>query len=634
MLDFALLLCHALPMFIRENRTKNRKTDAVYTCHKLVESYRSEAGPRQRVVMDLGSLSLPKSEWRKLAAVLEARLAGQVSLFEAEPLIALAAEQAMQHFDFRHLRVQDLETRKADKTWIPVDLQSVETMESRSLGPELVGHTLWQRLKMPEFLTSLGWSRKEMALAEAVVVGRLVAPSSDLATWSWLRERTALVELLEEEVGQVGKDAVYEVADKLLQYKSALEGALRSQENLLFGQTATLFLYDLTNLYMEGSAAGNTLAKRGHSKEKRTDCPLITLALLVDEFGFPLMSEIYAGNQSEPETLEDIVKRLEQQHRTLLDQGTMTFVMDRGIATRENVTLLQEKGYPYIVVERRPVHKAYEREFAQARETFERIDHRERKEEAVYTRKVMMTDDVAHVLCLSEGRAQKERAMDRLKEGRFLEDVGRLQTAVRKGNIVLVPKVEQRVGRLKEKYPSIARYYDVEVVVDASGRRAADVVVTKRPSREERSRLTGCYVMEAYGPHATLSSAAIWQLYMTLHRVEDAFRALKTDLGIRPVYHQTAERTKAHLFISVLAYHLLAVVERQLREHEDTRRWQTICKELGTHQRSTVVVTDDQDRVHHIRVSGKPEAVHRDIYKKLNIADLLGRSHRIVERRL
>lgn len=370
MFDFVRCLCHAHPMFIRENRTRNQKTSAVYTNYRLVESYRAEAGPRQRVVMDLGSLTLPKSEWRKLAAALEARLAGQTSLFEMEPHIAVATEQAMRNFDFRSLRKQDLDTRETDKTWTSVNLQSVETMESRSLGPELVGHTMWQRLQMPEFLTSLGWSRKDRALAEAVVVGRLVAPSSDLAAWSWLRERTALVELLEEDIGRVGKDAVYEIADKLLQHKSHLEAALRSQENLLFGQTARLFLYDLTNVYMEGSAAGNALAKRGHSKEKRTDCPLITLALLVDEFGFPLMSEIYAGNQSEPETLDDIVKRLEQQHRTLLDQGTMTFVMDRGIATSENVKLLRGKGYPYIVVERRPVQKEYEQEFEQARETF------------------------------------------------------------------------------------------------------------------------------------------------------------------------------------------------------------------------------------------------------------------------
>ena len=145
--------------------------------HKLVESFRADAGPRQRVVMDLGALSLPKPQCRKLAAALEARLAGQVSLFETDPPIAIAAEQAMQNFDFRKLRKEELRVRGADKTWTAVELQSVQTMESRSLGPELVAHTRWQRLQIPEFLTSLGWSRKERSLAEAVVVGRLVAPA-------------------------------------------------------------------------------------------------------------------------------------------------------------------------------------------------------------------------------------------------------------------------------------------------------------------------------------------------------------------------------------------------------------------------------------------------------------------------
>jgi hypothetical protein len=142
-------------MFIRENRTKNRNTAVVYMSHKLVESYQAEAGSRQRVVLDLDSLPLPKSEWRKLAAALEARLAGQVSLFEEEPHIALAAEQAMQNFDFRSLCKQDFDARGTDKAWTPVDLQSVETIESRSLGPELVGYTLWQRLKMPAFRAAL-----------------------------------------------------------------------------------------------------------------------------------------------------------------------------------------------------------------------------------------------------------------------------------------------------------------------------------------------------------------------------------------------------------------------------------------------------------------------------------------------
>ena len=620
-------------MFIRESRTTNRKNGVSYASYKLVEAYRSEQGPRQRVVLTLPELTLPKSEWRKLAIALEARIAGQLSLFEQEPHIAAAAEQAMLHFDFHRLRQKDLQDRAAGREWTSVDLQSVEATEFRSLGPELVGHTVWERLGMPAFLASVGFTREQQALAEAVVVGRLVAPSSDLATWSWLRDRTALSELVEADIAHVGKDAVYEIADKLLAHKPSMESALRAQEMILFPQIARVFLYDLTNLYMEGAAEANTLAKYGRSKEKRSDCPLITLALLVDEYGFPLFSHVYGGNQSEPETLKDVLNRLEEENSDLM-QGTVTFVMDRGIATRDNITLLQSKGYAYLLVERSPLHKAYEQEFAAGRETFERIDDRETDADAVYAKKLRTADGGAHVLCLSEGRAQKERSMDRLAEQRFLEDLERLRQSVTKGTIVMPEKVGQRLGRIQERRASIAQYYDVEIECNETQKRATDLRWTKKATREQRSVLTGCYVIEASHVHADLSAKEIWGLYMTLRRVEDAFRSLKTDLGIRPVYHQTAKRTEAHLWISVLAYHLLAVIERQLREASDTRRWSSIRGALSTHQRMTVLVTDEKDRVHHIRISGRPEAVHREIYRKLRMTDPLRREHRMVDRRL
>ena len=620
-------------MFIRESRTTHRKNGVSYASYKLVEAYRSEQGPRQRVVLTLPELTLPKSEWRKLAIALEARIAGQLSLFEQEPHIAAAAEQAMLHFDFHRLRQKDLQDRAAGREWTSVDLQSVEATEFRSLGPELVGHTVWERLGMPAFLASVGFTREQQALAEAVVVGRLVAPSSDLATWSWLRDRTALSELVEADIAHVGKDAVYEIADKLLAHKPSMESALRAQEMILFPQIARVFLYDLTNLYMEGAAEANTLAKYGRSKEKRSDCPLITLALLVDEYGFPLFSHVYGGNQSEPETLKDVLNRLEEENSDLM-QGTVTFVMDRGIATRDNITLLQGKGYAYLLVERSPLHKAYEQEFAAGRETFERIDDRETDTDAVYAKKLRTADGGAHVLCLSEGRAQKERSMDRLAEQRFLEDLERLRQSVTKGTIVMPEKVGQRLGRIQERRASIAQYYDVEIECNETQKRVTDLRWTKKATREQRSVLTGCYVIEASHVHADLSAKEIWGLYMTLRRVEDAFRSLKTDLGIRPVYHQTAKRTEAHLWISVLAYHLLAVIERQLREASDTRRWSSIRGALSTHQRMTVLVTDEKDRVHHIRISGRPEAVHREIYRKLRMTDPLRREHRMVDRRL
>ncbi len=619
-------------MFIRESHTTNKKTGVSYASYKLVESYRTDHGPRQRVLLTLPDLSLPKSDWRKLAMAIEARIGGQISLFEEDPLIALAAEQAMLHFDFHQLRERELAHRSSMQEWTTVDLKGIEATDFRSYGPELVAHTTWERLGFPEVLSSLGLTKEQQALAEAVVVGRLVAPSSDLATWVWLRQRTALPELVMDRLSQVGKDAVYEMADLLLAHQSALESALHERESTLFPQVAHVFLYDLTNVYLEGSALGNDLAKFGRSKEKRSDCRLVTLALLVDEYGFPLYSQVYGGNQSEPETLKDVLQRLEEARPDLM-HAHMTFVMDRGIATHDNIELLKEKGYAYLLIERKPLQKSYEQELETARETFERIDHRMKDSDAVYVKKVSTADGESHVLCLSEGRARKENAMDGQAEQRFLEELERLQRSVTKGTIVKPEKVGQRLGRIQERRSRIAQHYDVTMQPSETQQRVVDITWTKKESREQRDHLTGCYVIEASSIHAQRSAKEIWGLYMTLERVEKAFRSLKTDLGVRPVYHQTASRTEAHLWISVIAYHLLAVIERQLREAGDTRQWSTIREILSTHQRTTVILTDDQNRAHHVRISGQPEKEHREIYKKLRITDPLGRKHRVAERR-
>lgn len=460
-----------------------------------------------------------------------------------------------------------------------------------------------------------------------------MTPTSDLATWNWLRNQTALLELLPVNLFEVGKDAVYEIADKLLIHKSQLESTLRKRETELFPGETTLFLYDLTNTYFEGNCTDNDLAKRGESKEKRSDCPLVTMALVVDERGFPLYSQIYGGNQSEPKTLSDIVKRLyEQNEPDLFGHIRPTIVMDRGIATKDNIKLLKEKKYPYIVVERRAVEKDYVAEFTNAKSSFRRVDQQAgadlsqevRVSEAVYAKK-MPWEDGCRVLCISEGREKKEIAMDALKEERFLQDLTALQTTVAKGNVKLLEKVGERVGRLKERYPSIARHHEIELELDAEQKKVTAVTWTKKPTRSERSTLTGCYVIET--SHKELLAEEVWRLYTTLTQVEYAFRSLKTDLGVRPVHHQLAERTRGHLFISVLAYHLLICIEHQLRENNDHRRWSTIRKQLSTHQRNTVIVTDEHDQIHHIRVSGKPESIHQEIYGLLDVTDPLKKKH-------
>lgn len=626
-------------MFIRGTTTKNKKTNKNYIKHALVESFRTENGPRQRVIMQLGTLSLPKSQWRKLAAALEGRLAGQTTLFEEEPAIANAVDDAMARFDFSQKKTQSTSERHEKADYVSVDLQSVTTSESRSLGPELVGHSMWERLNLPSLLKGCGFSKTELALAETVVLGRLISPSSDLASWRWLRERTALVEMLPANLSKVGKDAVYEIADRLLAHKDTIEKGLRDQETTLFPRQNQVFLFDLTNTYFEGSANKNDLAKRGKSKEKRSDCALVTLALVVDDHGFPVSSHIYGGNQSEPETLQDILHTLNPEgDPTLFKTNQPMIVMDRGIATKDNMALLKAQNYPYIVIERRAVEKEYTEEFTKARESFERITGKETDSsfgpqgtEAVYVKK-MPIDKGTRVLCLSEGRERKEMAMDQLKEERFLHDLTRVQASVQKGNIKVAEKVGERIGRLRERYPTIAGHYDMSLELDQDQRNATDVHWQKKETRNQRSVLTGCYVIET--SDEGLSAPEIWRLYTTLTTVEAAFRSLKTDLGVRPVHHQLAERTKGHLFISVLAYHLLMCTEYELRQKGDHRRWSTVKEQLSTHQRNTVILTDEEEQIHHIRVSSKPEKAHKDLYKLLDVTDPLARNHRIIGRRL
>jgi len=608
-------------MHITVTKTKNKKTGAIYENYKLVESVRTPKGPRNRIIMNLGNLNLSKDDRKKLAMVLEARIRGERSLFEEEKQIADQADHILAHFDFKRLQKVEQEQKELDeekRKAVPVFLEKTSVTESRTMGAEMVAHHMWQELEMNDILNSCGLTEYLKALAQAVVIACLIEPGSELQCREWIRKRTALIEMLDEDISQVGKNSIYSIADHLLAHKDVIENKLREREGNLFGGKSTLFLYDLTNTYFEGSCKGNQLGKRGKSKEKRTDCPLVTLALLVDQRGFPIFSQIYEGNQSECETLKTVLDRLETDSQGILSDFKPTLVMDRGIATADNIQLLKSQDYHFVVVERRDSKKEYQEVFEHARQEFEII--KDLPEQSVYIKKIDV-DKGARVLVFSESRKKKEDAMDRLKEERLIKDLSQLRQSIQKRNVVRVPKVSQRIGRVMERYPSVAKYYDINYVADEKGEEAIDITWERKPIREERSILTGCYVIET--THTELEAHEIWDIHHTLTQVEYAFRCLKTDLGMRPVPHQLADRTRGHLFISVLAYHLLIAIETRLRENDDTRKWSTIQKILSTHMRSTAILHGEGGQIHYIRVSGQAEPEYQEIYKKLGVKDYL-----------
>jgi len=594
--------------------------------------------------MQLGTLSLSRRHWASLATELERRIAGQVEFedlgLEPMPSVLKAADAAMANFDERHRRKAANANELEQAEFANVDLRTATSSLSRSIGPELVAHAMWEELGLPAILQKLGFDERARALAEAVVAGRLIHPGSDLATWEWIRNKSGIGELTKPVLSTVGKNRAYEISDKLLGCQKSLERHLREAEQRAFPCERHLFLFDLTNFHMEGQALGNSFAAHGKSKQKRYDCRLLSLALAVDSRGFPLFSKVYPGNVSEPATFREILEEagLLNIPQANFSFATPTIIMDRGIAIAANIALLQDNGIAYMTVERGPRNQAYLAEFTNAMTdpSFSVIGS-----EAGQTIRVKKVagelKDTSDVLCISSGKRIKEKAIANRWEERANEDVLALQRSICAGNIKQREKILRKVGRLDERYPGFKKRFTIELIPeDDKPERIADLTFTRKALVEQRPEddnpLHGTYVIGT--THNDLDAEQIWRMYMMLTRVEGAFRSLKSDLGTRPIHHQGKERSEAHLFVAVLAYHLLVNIEHRLREAGDNRQWRTVRDLLLAHRRDTLIFTDDQKRIHHIRQTGAPEPAHLEIYRKLAARHRMARVHEIVARRL
>jgi len=612
-------------MYIRAVETKNRKTGKIYTAYKLVESYRSEKGPRQRIIMSLNIVEeLSKIDLKTLAFLLESKLSGQSTAYDNTNLAA-TADKILDNYKLTQEKKTNKKVVNENSNMVTVDINSINTNKSRSLGIEIVGDSFYRKLGFDSIFKDLKFTSRQKALSKGTILGRLINPGSESNTISWLKNKTSLIEMLDYDISDVGKNALYEISDLLLSNKKHIEGNLRKTEQNLFPDDKNIFLYDLTNTYFQGSCKNNEFAHRGKSKEKQSTLPLVTLALVVDGLGFPVFSQIYKGNQSEPITLKEVLIDLLKDEEQALIKTRSTIAMDRGIATADNIKLLKEMNYPYVIIERKDISKDYIKEFENHKSTFTEI--KDSRDQSVYIKKEMLETGGSRVLCLSEMRKAKEEAIDKKREDRFLEDINKLKKSIKNGRIKKEDKVHIRVGRLKQKYSAIAKYYDIQVDVDKKRMIALDVKAVKLIEREERTKLTGAYVIET--THEELGAEEIWRMYMLLTRVEQSFKALKTDLGLRPVHHQIARRTEGHLFISVLAYHLLNSIEVSLSQCGYNHNFKTVKDILSTHHRSTIAMISEDKNMHQIRLSGTPESQQKEIYKLLKVKDPLKRIHEV-----
>ena len=605
-------------MFIRASIQK-KKTQTEYKTFKLVESFRTERGPRQRTVLNLGAgFDLPETQWKDLANRIEEIITRQEPIFTYAPEVERLAGKYVRRIikqggsDVVYLIRAGKLAADRESDYSPdyqvVDVNSTENEEPRSVGAEHVVLETIRELGLDEKLLEMGFSRPWRDVAISVIAGRLINPCSELETHWWLRYKSAIDELIGTDFSLLPQDRVYRVSDKLLKGRDALEDYLSCKEKTLFNLQETIVLYDLTNTFLEGTGKLNKKARFGVSKEKRYDCPLVTLGLVLDGDGFPKRSRVFEGNVSEGKTLEKMLLGLEKEPSLIKP----LIIVDAGIATEDNLKWLRDNHYDYLAVSRRRKREIPE-ELASRMVTV-----KEDKQSLV--RAVLESDEKTkevEVWCHSIQKEKKEEGIKNLFRQRFEEGLKKIEAGLTKKNgIKVYEKVIERIGRLKERYSRTARHFEIAVQKNDKDR----VTSLSWSLKEDLEKTDGVYCLRTN--RQGVNEQELWDFYNTIRDVEDAFRCMKSELGFRPIRHHIERRSDGHLFITMLAYHILHAIRFKLRMKGIHDSWSKIRERLSMHTRNSTTQKREDGKVIHIRKSSRPEPHQKVIYDALNIASV------------
>jgi transposase len=587
----------------------------IYFTFRLVTSERTGKQVRQITLLNLGrQFDLPQDDWPRLCARIEALLAGQAGMLrESEVIETLAQRYAARLIVAAPEPAppavpsapsgSPAKSAASDPVFAEVDVTSLQLIQPRSAGVEAAGLAAMDWLGIDPILTDLGFNGIQRAAVAGSLIGRMAAPGSELATWRWLGERSALGELLGVNFDTMPLMQLYRTSDLLIRHRDKIEEALFGRIQDLFGLPVTVTLYDLTNTYFEGTAAGIPKAARGRSKEKRSDCPLVTLGLVLDASGFVRRSKMFAGNVAECTTLEDMLKGLTAPKGALV-------IMDAGIATEANIAWLKKQEYRYLVVSR---------ERGRQFDPDQAVDTLTASNEMIQLQRVLSKNGTeVRLYCHSTGRDTKETAIAGRFVTRFETGLTKLAAGLSKPRAQKkLADIQQRIGRLKEKSRGIGQHYEITVTPDETGTKAAAIAWTKTPVEGSMLTHPGVYCLRSN--ETTWDAAKLWHTYTMLTDLEAVFRGLKSELGLRPVYHHKEERTEGHLFITVLAYQLVQTIRRKLEAAGETISWSRLREILSVQQRVTATFRQRDGRTLHVRKTTVAEPALRKIYDALAI---------------
>ena len=570
-------------MYLRH--TTLRKDGKVHRYWRLVRSVRVGRKVIQQTVAQLGELD---ADGRARAKALARAITGdreQSDLFEPG-----VAEEA-----------------------IAVRLKRIRLERGRTFGDVWLGWTLWRALHLDEVLERLLPEGREAVpwstMAAVLVLARLCEPSSELhIAEDWYR-RTALEDLLALPAPLVNDDRLYRALDRLLPHKRTLEQHLVARLGELFALDYDLLLYDVTSTYFEGLAEGNPLAQRGYSRDHRPDCKQVCLALVVTRDGMPLGYEVFAGNRTDVTTVEEIVEAMEARYGV----AERIWVMDRGMTSEDNLEWLRESGRRYLVGTPKTELRKWARQIADARDWHAVRDGIEAKQ------CVGPEGAETFVLVRSIERREKERAMHERFCRRIEAGLERLGQRVRRARRSLDPRrLERQLGRLLERNQRAAGRYVIDFVPDPTVPAGVRLAWTARPEWDDWARWSeGCYVLRTNV--ADWTPEDLWRTYIQLTDAEAAFRIQKSELGLRPIWHQRADRVEAHILVCFLAYVLWKTLEQWQQRAGLGHSPRTVLEELRRIQSADVVLPTEDGRELRLRCVVRPDAAQAALLDRLGL---------------
>lgn len=615
-------------MFIRrvkKQRSKNSRTFYQYT---LAQAARIDGKVKQRSILYLGSEELmhDRSNRDIVLQLLKNKIQGTNDLFANDEKPDSRLIDLADHYYKKYLIKYDLDVDndldsprevlphsmppRADKAdYESVDLKGVRVEDSRNFGAENLCKHAADQLRLQDIFSQVGLTGQQSALALISIISRAIYAASEHRTASILDLNSSIKTLYGYDK-PIGHKQLYSIADQLYGRRHLIDRALYKRLTDLFSLEDKLVIFDISNTYFETSKKGSRLAKYGRSKEKRYDCPLVTFTGVINAEGFIRHSRIYEGNKADCATMERMLDDLDS-HSPL--HSAKTVVIDAGIATEDNLQLIRDRGYHYVAVSRKRL-KDYPADMAEHKIERQTGPNDKYKVELAAFRPEGYKDTWMYVQ--SEQKRVKEQSMSLKLTQRFVQDLKQIQAALtKKGGTKKLEKVWERIGRTKEKHKNVSARYNIDLEHNDEG------VVTGMSWKQKPRRTTakdkekGVYFVRT--SHARTEASQLWDIYNTIREVESTFRCLKSELKIRPVFHQKDERIQSHIYLTILAYQLVNTIRHQLRQQHIYHDWSNIVRIMSTQRMQDVVLSTPTKQLYLLTTS-QPIKEVQEIYHATN----------------